>query len=473
MVFPVLVGQVGEYFYMSQRKAIWGWFFYDWAGQPFHTLLMTFIFGPYFVIVASQHYLGSGLAENLADAQAQIVWSWCLALTGLIVGFGGPILGAIADTTGRRLPWIKSFSVIYIVTAFALWFTLPDGSNMWLMLSIFGICFIAAEYTYIFTNAQLPSLGSLDEIGKISGSGFGFGYAGGVLSLLIMLLFFVEQDNGKTMLLELDPLFGLDASQKEGTRFVGPFVAIWFAIFMIPYFLWIKEDKSLERRLSISEGLSNLWAAIASLPARKSLLSYLGASMFYRDALNGLYSFGGTYAVLVLNWNIVKLGQFGIIAAISAALFSWLGGFLDRKIGPKPVIVAMVLILTVVCFVIVNTSLTHVFGVAVAEGSNLPDMVFYICGVFIGGMGGILQSASRSMMVRHTSPERATEGFGLYGLSGRATAFLAPTLIGIVTAISGDARIGISPLVVLFIIGLILLIWVHPKGETDSWDLQT
>jgi UMF1 family MFS transporter len=167
------------------------------------------------------------------------------------------------------------------------------------------------------------------------------------------------------------------------------------------------------------------------------------------------------------------LGQFGIIAAISAALFSWLGGFLDRKIGPKPVIVAMVLILTVVCFVIVNTSLTHVFGVAVAEGSNLPDMVFYICGVFIGGMGGILQSASRSMMVRHTSPERATEGFGLYGLSGRATAFLAPTLIGIVTAISGDARIGISPLVVLFIIGLILLIWVHPKGETDSWDLQT
>jgi UMF1 family MFS transporter len=195
--------------------------------------------------------------------------------------------------------------------------------------------------------------------------------------------------------------------------------------------------------------------------------------MFYRDALNGLYSFGGTYAVLVLNWNIVKLGQFGIIAAISAALFSWLGGFLDRKIGPKPVIVAMVLILTVVCFVIVNTSLTHVFGVAVAEGSNLPDMVFYICGVFIGGMGGILQSASRSMMVRHTSPERATEGFGLYGLSGRATAFLAPTLIGIVTAISGDARIGISPLVVLFIIGLILLIWVHPKGETDSWDLQT
>jgi len=190
--------------------------------------------------------------------------------------------------------------------------------------------------------------------------------------------------------------------------------------------------------------------------------------MFYRDALNGLYTFGGTYAVLVLNWNIVKLGQFGIIAAVSAALFSWLGGFLDRRIGPKPVIVVMVCILTVVCFVIVNTSLTHVFGVAVPEGSNLPDLVFYTCGVFIGGMGGILQSASRSMMVRHTRPEQATEGFGLYALSGRATAFLAPALIGVVTAISGDARIGISPLVGLFIVGLVLLLWVHPKGEYDS-----
>ena len=453
---------------MSNRKKIWGWFFYDWASQPFHTLLMTFVFGPYFAIVASQYYMGIGQDETLADANAQIVWSNCLAITGLIIGFGGPILGAIADTTGLRKPWIGTFSVIYLITALALWFTLPDGSNMWLMLSVFGLCFIMAEYTYIFTNAQLPSLGSIDEVGKISGSGFGFGYAGGVLSLLIMLLFFVEQDNGKTMILELDPLFGLDASQKEGTRFVGPFVAIWFAIFMIPYFAWVREDKSVRRKLNISEGLTNLVGSIKSLPSRKSLFSYLVASMFYRDALNGLYTFGGTYAVLVLNWNIVKLGQFGIIAAVSAALFSWLGGFLDRRIGPKPVIVVMVCILTVVCFVIVNTSLTHVFGVAVPEGSNLPDLVFYTCGVFIGGMGGILQSASRSMMVRHTRLEKATEGFGLYALSGRATAFLAPALIGIVTAISGDARIGISPLVGLFIVGLVLLFWVHPKGEHDG-----
>ena len=455
---------------MSQRKAIWGWFFYDWAAQPFHTLLVTFIFGPYFVIVASQYYLGLGQDETLADANAQIIWSRCLAITGLIIGFGGPIIGAIADTTGTRKPWIGKFSIVYVVSAFALWYTYPDGSNMWLMLCLFGLCYIMAEYTYIFTNAQLPNLGSQEEIGKISGSGFGFGYVGGLLSLIIMLLLFVEQENGKTMILNLDPLFGLEASEKEGTRFVGPFVALWFILFMIPYFLWVHEDNTLKQKMNAKEGIANLWASLRDLRHKKSLSAYLLSSMFYRDALNGLYMFGGTYAVLVLNWSVIKLGQFGIIAAISAAIFSWLGGFWDRRFGPKPVIVAMTLILTVVCFVIVNTSLTHVFGVPVPEGSNLPDLVFYTCGVFIGGMGGALQSASRSMMVRHTSPERATEGFGLYALSGRATAFLAPSLIAIVTSISGDARIGISPLVVLFIIGLILLIWVHPKGDRPQWD---
>jgi UMF1 family MFS transporter len=260
----------------------------------------------------------------------------------------------------------------------------------------------------------------------------------------------------------------LDASQKEGTRFVGPFVAIWFLIFIIPYFRWIKEEKTERSKIDIAGGLVNLLGAIKSLRHRKSLLSYLCSSMFYRDALNGLYSFGGTYAVLVLNWDIVKLGQFGIIAAISAAFFSWLGGYFDRRYGPKPVILTMACILTVVCFVIVNTSLTHIFGMPVVEGSSLPDNVFYICGVFIGGMGGILQSASRSMMVRHTTTEKATEGFGLYGLSGRATAFLAPTLIGVVTAVTGDARLGISPLVGLFIVGIILLIWVDPNGERES-----
>ena len=96
-------------------------------------------------------------------------------------------------------------------------------------------------------------------------------------------------------------------------------------------------------------------------------------------------------------------------------------------------------------------------------------MVFFGCGVLIGGMGGILQSASRSLMVRHTDPALPTESFGLYGLSGRATAFVAPALIGLVTTMTGSARIGVSPLIGLFLLGLLLLRWVKPQGDQQAW----
>jgi len=89
--------------------------------------------------------------------------------------------------------------------------------------------------------------------------------------------------------------------------------------------------------------------------------------------------------------------------------------------------------------------------------------------VLIGGLGGTLQAASRSLMVRHTDPAAPTESFGLYGLSGRATAFVAPALVGTVTAITGSARIGVAPLILLFLLGLLLLGWVQAEGDRETW----
>ena len=453
---------------ISQRKRIWGWFFFDWASQPYHTLLVTFIFGPYFASVASDHFMTTGLSEEVADARAQTMWSWCLTVTGLIIGFGAPIMGAFADTTGRRLPWIVVFSMMYVAGATAIWWTMPDGSNLWWGLLAFGFGFIGAEYALIFINSQLPSLGTAEEVGDLSGSGFAFGYVGGVLSLVIMLLLFVEQPNGKT-LVGLDPAFGLDAGVREGTRFVGPFSALWFAVFMIPYFLWVRDTGPAGHGRGVRVALGTLLRTIKGLRHRLSLSTYLGSSMFYRDALNGLYGFGGTYAILVLNWSIVSVGIFGIIGAISAALFSWVGGKADKRFGPKPVIIAAIWGLIAVCVTVVGMDRSQIFGMPLAPGSNLPDVVFFGCGVLIGGLGGTLQAASRSLMVRHTDPALPTENFGLYGLSGRATAFLAPALIGLVTALSGSARIGVSPVIFLFLIGLVLLRWVNAEGDRDRW----
>ena len=187
--------------------------------------------------------------------------------------------------------------------------------------------------------------------------------------------------------------------------------------------------------------------------------------MFYRDALNALYGFGGTYAVLVLDWSITQVGIFGIVGALTSAAATWLGGKADSRLGPKPVIIASILILIAVCTLVVGMTRESLWGIALAEGSAVPDTTFYICGAIIGGAGGVLQSASRTMMVRHAPPARPTEAFGLYALSGKATAFLGPALIGLTTLITESARLGMLPLIGLFVLGLVLLVWVNPRGE--------
>ncbi|MEP1587929.1 MAG: MFS transporter [Tateyamaria sp.] len=450
---------------ISLKKRIWGWFFFDWASQPYHTVLLTFIFGPFFVSLASENFMSQGIETELAKANAQAMWSFTLTITGLIIGFGAPLLGAMADTGGRKIPWVIGFSLMLVAGASGLWFTAPDGSNIMWMLCAFAFGFIGAEYALIFINAQLPTLGTEEEIGKISGSAFSFGYAGGVLSLFIILLLFAEQGNGKT-LIGLDPGFGLlDADTREGTRFTGPFVALWFIIFIIPYFMWVREARPTGSRTSVGAALSRLWGTICNLPAKRSLMTYLGSSMLYRDALNGLYSFGGTFALLVLDFSVVQVGVFGIIAAIGASVFSYLGGHADTRFGPKPVVIVTILVLMGVCFMLVNLSRDSMFGIPLAQGSAAPDIIFYICGVLIGGMGGIMQAASRTLMVRHCDPAAPTESFGLYGLTGRATAFIAPFLIGVATAATGSTQLGVSPLLGLFLLGLIMLRWVNPKGE--------
>ena len=449
---------------VSLKKRIWGWYFFDWASQPYHTVLLTFIFGPFFVSLAQDALLADGLGAEAAKAGAQTMWAKTLTITGLIIGFGAPFLGALADTSGNRLPWILAFSVMYVAGAGALWLTDPSGSNIGIMFMVFAIGFIGAEYALIFINSQLPSLGTQEEIGQVSGSGFAFGYLGGVLSLFILLLLFVEQPTGKT-LIGLDPLFGLfDAEAREGTRSTGPFVAIWFAVFMIPYFLWVREVRKPNAGASVGTALASLWATVKKLPMRKSLAVYLGSSMLYRDALNGLYSFGGTFAALIMGFSVVQVGVFGIVAALAAAVFSYLGGLADKRLGPKPVVIMSIWVLMGVCFALINLRPDSFFGVA--TGTTVPTIVFYICGSLIGGMGGILQSASRSLMVRHADPKAPTEAFGLYGLCGRATSFIAPASIGAMTAITGNAALGVSPLIALFLLGLILLRWVHPSGET-------
>ena len=449
---------------INLKKRVRGWMMFDWATQPFYTLGLTFIFGPYFASVASDTFLNSGMDEATADASAQTIWSWGQAVAGLFVAVFGILAGAYADSTGKRVPWLWAASIIFVICTWMLWFMVPDGSAIWSSLIIFSIAFVAAEFALVFTNSVLPSLGGRKEVGKISGNGAALGYTGGILSLFIMLFFFFD-DGGKTFI-GLEPGFGLlEPENREGTRAVGPLISIWFIIFMVPYFMWVKEDTKPNQQGGFSKSMSELKASMLGMLKRPSLFSFMGAQMFYRDALNGLYAFGGVYAVLVLDWDLTQLGIFGIIGGISAALVTWISGKYDRKLGPKPVIYFHVWVLIFVSFCIIGMSRTSFYGIVLPVGSNLPDIIFYICGAAIGGSGGGIYAASRSMMVRHTNKARPTEAFGLFALAGKATAFLAPLLIGIFTYLLNDARLGFSPVIGLFILGMFLLRWVHPDGD--------
>ena len=434
------------------RRRIWGWFFFDWASQPYNTLLITFIFAPYI-----KELMGDGTA-------AQSAWGFGIGTAGIVIALLSPVLGAMADTGGNRLRWIWAFSVMYVVGAGGLWFAAPGDLNLVLILGLFAIGMIGMEFATTFTNSMLPDLGPPEAIGRISGNGWAFGYLGGLIALVIMLLFFADSaETGRTMI-GLAPAFGLDAEAREGTRFVGPLVALWYVVFMVPFFVFVRDPKSHPAPPgAVKRALRDLRGTLRRLPQDRSLFAFLGSAMFYRDALNGMYAFGGIYAAGVLDWSVQNVGIFGIIAIIAGALAAWLGGMADARFGPKPVIVACILALTAVGVAIVLISREAMFGIPLAPGSSAPDIAFFVIGAVIGAAGGVIQSTSRTMMVRQANPARMTEAFGLYALAGKATSFLAPLLVGVATYATGSQQLGVSPVIVLFLIGLVLLVWVKPN----------
>jgi UMF1 family MFS transporter len=442
----------------AARRRIWGWWFFDWASQPYNTLLLTFIFGPYITEI-----LGDG-------SRAQAVWGYGIGAAGLVIAILSPLLGSIADKAGGRMGFIVLFSAMYVLGAWGLWWAIPGQLNLTLIMLSFCIGLIGMEFATTFTNAMMPDLTTREDMGRMSGTGWAFGYLGGMVALIVMLTLLAENRAGVT-LIGIPPVLGLDPGTREGTRAVGPFTAIWYAVFMIPFFLWVREPVK-QGAMSIRAAAASAWpdlkANLRALPGQSSLFAYLLSSMFYRDALNGIYVFGGIYAAGVLGWSPIDLGIFGILGTITGALFAWLGGRADSRYGPRPVIALTVVALTLTTIGIIFVSREAVFGVAVGPESRLPDVAFYVLGALIGAAGGAMQSASRTMMVRQAHPERMTEGFGMYALTGKATSFLAPLSIGIVTDITGSQQLGILPVVVLFVIGLALLAWVRPEGDRQT-----
>lgn len=426
------------------RAARWAWMMFDWAAQPYHTLVITFVFGPYFV---------SAVATD--PVRGQQMWGLAVGLGGMAIAILAPLMGAMADATGPRKPWVALYSLMYVLGAWLLWFAAPGMAEPGWVLAAFVIGLIGVEFATVFTNAMLPDLAPPQEVGRLSGYGWALGYVGGVVSLAIMLTLLAENDAGVT-LLGTAPAFGLDAEAREGTRMVGPVTALWYAIFAAPLFLFVPDAaRKGPWRGAAGRGLRELRASVVGLRDRPSLAWFLGASMIYRDALNGFYAFGGVYAAGALGWSVVQIGIFGILAAAVGAVGAWLGGQADAAFGPRPVVRATLWVLLGATLVGVSVSREAVlFVVPVGAGSGLPDLIFYISGALVGAAGGAMQAASRTLLVRQADPARMTAAFGLYALAGKATSFAAPLLVAAVTALSASQQAGVVPVALMFAAGI-------------------
>lgn len=438
------------------KRGIWGWMFFDWAAQPFFTVVTTFIFGPYVV---------SRMVDDPVFGQA--AWAWGVGIAGIFIACLSPVLGSIADQTGPRKPWIAAFAVVKIAALCGLWFAEPGSSVVW-VLALFILATIAAEFSTVFNDSMMPSLVSSEATGRVSNTAWGLGYLGGMIVLFIVLLFIAASpDTGKT-LLGADPIFGLDPAKAEGDRATAPLSALWYLIFLMPMLLFTPERVSRTQSLAraIRLGTSELKSTLSEARQKAGVFRFLIARMIYQDGVNALLALGGTFAAAMFAWNITELGIFGIILNLVAVPSCIIAAMLDKRVGSKVQVVVSIILLIIATIGIISTTPTSTLFGALSFDPNVGDGLFasgaekaYIAyGLLIGAAFGPVQAASRSWLARSVHPNEAGRYFGLYAFSGRATSFLAPLMVGTVTAISGSATMGMATILIFFVVGLIILL---------------
>lgn len=439
----------------ASRKGIWGWMFFDWAAQPFFTVVTTFIFGPYFV------------ARLTADpVSAQTLWSNMATISSVIIAILSPILGSIADQSGARKPWIGFFAVIKIASLCALWFAAP-GSPVIYPVIFMILASIAAEFSIVFNDSMMPRLVGRDEVGKLSNTAWGLGYLGGMIVLIaVVALLAGSPETGKTII-GLDPLFSLDPHTGEDARVTGPISAIWYLIFIVPMFLFTPDAKrGLPFAAAVRSGLAEVRHTLGELKDRRPLLRFLIARMVYQDGVNGLLILGGAFAAGMFGWATIEIGIYGIILNVIAIFGCIIAGRVDARIGSKVTILISLTLLLLATAGIVSTgpgyTLMGLLPLSTADSGGLfgtaAEKAYIGYGLLIGLAFGPVQASSRSYLARSVSPDEAGRYFGIYALSGRATSFMATMLFSLMTYATGSARLGMATLVLFLAGGLILLI---------------
>lgn len=416
------------------RRAVFAWATYDFANSAFSALVLTFIFSTYFTkAIAPNEIIGTTM------------WSRGLTISGLAVAFLSPFMGALADSGGYRKRFLLILTALAVIGT-AMLYTAAAGQVL-KALMLFVFANTAVEMGMVFYNAFLPDIAPPDKIGRISGYGWSFGYVGGLLAMLLAMVGLVENDA---------PWFGFSKENGEHIRATNLLVAAWIAVFSIPIFVWVKEKKKVLMKLErvFISTVRQLKETASEVRRYRQIVRLLAARIFYNDAILTIFSFGGIYASGTFGFSFTEILIFGIVLNITAGVGAFALGFLDDKIGGKKTVLIS----------------NGAFMIATLIAVLAPDkMWFWVAGIMVGTFSGPNQAASRSLMGRFVPPDKENEFFGFYAFSGKATAFVGPLLLGILTETFNSQRVGVSVVLVLFLIGNVILYFVdEEEGKRAS-----
>lgn len=448
------------------RRRVLAWALWDWGSAAFNAVITTFVFTTWLtsssfadpaLVDAADVEEAAGLVDGPARTALDTVladhstWlGWGLTAAGILIALLAPVTGARSDDRGRRKLWLGIHTAITVVISAAMFLVTPDPENLQQNL-LLGIFLLAAgniffELASVNYNATLSQVSTPGNVGRISGIGWGAGYLGGIVLLLILFVGFIDLQVG---------WFGVTSENSLNIRAAVLVSAIWFGIFAIPVLVAVPEVPvtRARARLGVLASYRQLFADVAMLwRERRDVVRFLIASAVYRDGLAGVFTFGAVIAAGTFSFTPSQVIQFAIAANVVAGLATIAGGYVEDWAGPKAVIV------TSLCGLLVS-------GVAVFVLHDGGRVVFWVFGLALCLFVGPAQSASRSLLSRVIPPGRESEIFGLYATTGRAASFLAPLGWSTFIVIGGAQYWGILGIMVVLLGGLALLLPVKVAGR--------
>jgi UMF1 family MFS transporter len=413
------------------RKA-WAWALYDWANSAFPTVVSTFVIAAYFA---------QGIAQDPATGQAQ--WGWAQSAAGLAIALLSPVLGAVADAGGRRRLMLGLFTLLTAGATAMIWFAKPDPAYAFYALACVAFATVAFEIGTVFYNSMLPQVATRENIGKVSGLGWGLGYAGGLACLGLCLLLLIKPDPS--------PL-GLDRGQAEHVRATALLVAAWLLVFGWPVLVALPDPPG-ERpgwALAAQRGLAEIIGLLRNLPKKPNMARFLVARLFYTDGLNTLFAFGAIYAAGVFGMGLDKILLFGIAMNVTAGLGAAGFAMVEDRVGSRRMV-----LLALAAMIALGTALLLA----------TTETWFWILALSLGCFFGPAQAASRAFMARLAPPEELAAHFGLFALSGRVTGFIGPAVLATVTAATDSQRLGMATVLVFLALGALILATVREEAQ--------